>query len=113
MKLVEIAQRLGLKVEAGVDHLENEVRGGYAGDLLSCVMARAKTGDLWVTVQRHPNIVAVAVLVGLAGIVVTEGGNIEPATLERAEREGIPILVSSASAFRVVGELWDLGIRGE
>jgi len=53
------------------------------------------------------------VLVGLAGIVVTEGGNIEPATLERAEQEGVPILVSSASAFRVVGELWDLGIRGE
>ncbi|GFP20690.1 hypothetical protein HKBW3S03_02194, partial [Candidatus Hakubella thermalkaliphila] len=28
MKLIEIAQRLGPKVEAGVDHLENEVRGG-------------------------------------------------------------------------------------
>jgi len=112
MKLAEIVDRLALEVRAGANQVaEKEVTGGYACDLLSYVMARAKEGNLWLTVQGHPNIVAVASLVNLAGIVVTEGARIEPATVEKADQEGVPLLATPLTSYQLAGRLYDLGVK--
>jgi len=71
MILRDIVAQLGLQVLAGEEALDQEVTGGYIADLLSCVMAGAQPGQLWFTLQTHLNIIAVASLVGAAGIVVT------------------------------------------
>ena len=42
--------------------LTNIVENVYIGDLLSFVMANGKEGALWLTVQKHLNVVAVAEL---------------------------------------------------
>ena len=111
MKLETIVRHLALEVHSAPEKLDSDVTGGYACDLLSYVMAKAKAGDLWITVQGHPNIVAVASLIGLAGIVVAEGAKVEPATLEKAEQEGVPILTTPLPAYEVAGRLWELGVR--
>jgi hypothetical protein len=118
MKLEEIVRKLSLEVCAGADQskipgtgLDRDVTGGYACDLLSYVMAKAKEGNLWLTVQGHPNIVAVASLVGLAGIVVTEGARLDPATIEKANQEGIPILTTALTMYEAAGRLWKLGVK--
>ena len=111
MKLEGVVRQLGLEVHVSAGKLDADVTGGYACDLLSYVMAKAKAGDLWITVQGHPNIVAVGSLIGLAGIVVAEGAKVEPATLEKAEQEGVPILTSPLPAYMVAGRLWELGVR--
>jgi len=108
----DVVEQLELRVAAGENGLGREVTGGYVGDLLSWVMAKAARGNLWVTVQSHPNVVAVAVLAGISGIVVAEGARIDPATLEKATQEGIPILSSHKSSFTVVAELASLGVKG-
>jgi predicted transcriptional regulator len=96
---------------AGYD-VEREVTGGYACDLLSCVMAKARRGNVWVTIQAHPNIVAVAVLLELAAIIITEGVEPEPATLQRAQSEHVAILTTAHATFSVVAELSKLGVKG-
>ena len=111
MKLEGVVRQLGLEVHVSAGKLDADVTGGYACDLLSYVMAKAKAGDLWITVQGHPNIVAVGSLIGLAGIVVAEGAKVEPATLEKAEQEGVPILTSPLPTYAVAGRLWELGVR--
>ncbi len=111
MNLQQVVERLSLEVAAGGDRLDNEVKGGYACDLLSYVMARAREGCVWVTVQSHMNIVAVASLINLAGIVVTEGNRPDEPTLEKANAEGVPILLTSQTTYAVVGRLYELGIR--
>lgn len=111
MKLENIAQTLSLEVRAAAEKLDVDVTGGYVCDLLSYVMGKAKAGDLWITVQGHPNIVAVASLIGLSGIVVVEGSKVEPATVEKAEQEGIPILTTPLQAYEVAGKLWELGVK--
>ncbi len=113
MNLKEIADRLELEVCAGEAKLNNEVTGGYASDLLSYVMARAKEGNVWVTMQSHVNVVAVASLVNLAGVIVTEGTRPEPATLEKANQEGIPVLATPSTTYAVVGRLFEMGVRNE
>lgn len=102
---------LGLKLEAGHAGLEREVRGGYASDLLSHVMARAHEGDVWVTVQAHQNIVAVAVLLNLAGIIIAGGIEPQEDTVGKAEAEGIPLLTTGRPVFEVVGRLYAAGLR--
>ena len=37
---------------------ERDVTGGVAGDLLSCIMAEAAPGMVWVTIQVHLNVAA-------------------------------------------------------
>jgi hypothetical protein len=111
MQLDDIARRLALDVQAAPDRLSVEVSGGYACDLLSYVMANGRAGDLWITIQGHPNIVAVASLIGLAGIVVVESAKVEAATLEKAGQEGIPIFTTRERGYTIAGRLYELGVR--
>ena len=112
MILREIVEKLDLKVKAGSGKLDNEVKRGYVSDLLSDVIGNSQGGDIWVTLQIHQNIVAVASLNNLSGIVLVNGRCPEEETIQKAETEGIPILVSKLSAFEVVGRLYNLGILG-
>lgn len=108
MNLETIVQSLQLQVKAGADRLQQEVRGGYVGDLLSDVMANSREGDVWITRQIHQNIVAVASLKDLAGIVLVNGAEPAADTLEKAVGEGIPLLLSDLTAFEVAGRIFAL-----
>lgn len=111
MQLGEVARDLDLRVLAGEECLEREVTGGSVSDLLSYVMANARAGNLWVTIQVHPNIVGVAELLDLAGVVVAGGQEPEKATLEKAREQGVAILTTDEAAFAVTGRLYELGVR--
>jgi hypothetical protein len=112
MKLSDLAARLDLRVFSGEKRLERPVGGGYAGDLLSDVMAHGRKDDLWVTIQVHPNIVAVAVLKELAGIILANGREPAAETVEKAETEGVAILGTPLNAFELAGRLHEIGIKG-
>ncbi|TET78574.1 serine kinase [candidate division TA06 bacterium] len=112
MKLNEIIDKLNLEVLCGSSKLDNEVRGGYASDLLSDVIANSREGNIWVTLQIHLNIVAVASLNRVSGILLVNGRHPEEETIRKAETEGIPILVSKLPAFEIIGRLHDLGVHG-
>jgi hypothetical protein len=112
MTLNDLTAQLDLKAFTAKTPLERPVLGGYASDLLSDVIGHGRKGDLWVTMQVHPNIVAVAVLKDLAGIVLVNGREPAAETLEQAEREGIPVLGSRLGAFELVGRLYGMGVKG-
>ena len=110
MTLQEIVNELGLEVLAGESNLLRQVTGGYASDLLSCVMAGAKTGNLWVTMQGHPNVAAVASLLNLAAVVVSEGSPVDPVTIQKAEENGVVLLSTPLDTFTTVSKLAALGV---
>jgi len=110
MNVKELVERFNLQVAAGNQHLDREVKGGYCGDLLSDVMANAPIGCVWLTVQGHPNIVAVAVLREMAAVVLTGQRAPDPDTVSKAEQERIPILVWPGSAFELAGRLYAAGV---
>ena len=84
---------------------------GYTSDLLSCVMAGAARHGIWVTLQAHANIIAVAALLELDAIVVTEGAAPDKGTIAKANEEGITLLSTPKPTFYVVGKLWELGLH--
>lgn len=112
IKLQDLIEKLNLEVKSAKDHLDKEVTGGYASDLLSDVMANSKPGNIWITLQIHANIVAVASLKELAGIILVNGRAPEEDTIRKAEEEKVPILVSKLPAFELIGRLYQLGIAG-
>ena len=108
MKTEKIVQQLGLDVKCGRNHLDRKVTGGYTGDLLSDVMGNSKEEYIWITRQVHQNIVAVASLKEHAGIILINSGEPTRETLEKAESEGIPIMVSDLPAFEISGKIYNL-----
>jgi imidazolonepropionase-like amidohydrolase len=84
---------------------------GYTSDLLSCVMAGAPKQGIWVTLQAHGNIVAVAALLELSAVIISEGAMPDENTIQKANDEGVTLLSSSMSSFFIVGQLWEMGLR--
>jgi hypothetical protein len=112
MKLTQIIEKLQLEIRTGENRLDVDVTGGYASDLMSDVMANANEGDLWVTLQIHQNIVAVAVMKSLAGIILVNGREPDAETIRKGKAEEVPIMISTMPTFELVGRLFELGISG-
>jgi len=108
MKLKEIVEKLQLQILVGQDRVDTEVTGGYTSDLLSDVMANSKAGNIWITLQTHQNIIAVAKLKDLAGIIIVNNRKPEKETVQKAKEENVPLLCTGEIAFRITGKLFDL-----
>ena len=105
MKAKDLKDRLNLVLAAGEEGLDRSISGGYCGDLLSDVMANASEHNVWLTVQAHQNIVAVAVLKEIACIIITCGNRPDQATCHKADEEKIPLFLSDKSAFDLATDL--------
>jgi hypothetical protein len=112
--LPEIIQTLNLKVLTLPENLPHcSPTAGYTSDLLSCVMANAPHQGIWVTLQAHTNVVAVAALLDLCAVIITEGALPDAATIQKANEENVVLLSTARTSYNVVGKLWELGVRAE
>ncbi|MEN6357118.1 MAG: serine kinase [Armatimonadota bacterium] len=110
MLLANIAQKLNLTPINEID-ADIEVTSGYASDLLSDVLAKARNGAIWVTNQKHINIIGVAVMLNLAGVVIAGGIDPEPNTVTKAKVENVALYTTDMSLYELVGKLNEMGIR--
>jgi hypothetical protein len=114
MTLQEIIDQLGLVRLTDEKNFDEVIPGkGYTSDLLSCVMAGASHQSLWITLQAHSNIIAIAALLDLSAIIITEGAQPDEVTVAKANEQNVILLSTSENTFTVVGKLWELGIRGD
>ena len=90
--------------------LTNIVESVYIGDLLSFVMSNGKEGSLWLTVQKHINVIAVAQLNDFAGIIFVQDSYPDEDTIMKATELKIPLFISEKDAFLVAKELISLGL---
>lgn len=108
MTVKEMAQTLGLTIFTGEEGLEKEIKGGYTSDLLSDVMGYADAGYVWITLQTHKNVMAVASLKELAAVILVKGFAPDEDTAELARQEQISILGTTEQAFELSGRLYRL-----
>jgi predicted transcriptional regulator len=108
MNVAKITEALHLKVCSGEAGLQNEVIGGYASDLLSDVMGNAQAGNIWVTLQTHKNVMAIASLKDISAVVLVKGLQPDTDTLVQSNEEGIPVLSTDQDAFTIIGKLYEL-----
>lgn len=98
MTVNELCEKCGFEKVAMPDG-EKQVTGGYAGDLLSWVMGRAKEGDAWITIMSNVNIIAVAALADASCIILTEGVGIDDSVIGTAEEKGVNVLSTSLTTY--------------
>lgn len=108
MTVNDLVNALDLHIFSGENGLNNPVNGGYTSDLLSDVMGHADQGNIWITLQTHKNIMAIASLKDLAAIIVVKGFKPDADTMEKSNEEGIPILGTDMQTFETAGKVYNL-----
>jgi predicted transcriptional regulator len=108
MKVSDLVDKFELTVFSGESGLNNEISGGYVSDLLSDVMGNASENEVWITLQTHQNVLAIASLKDLAAIILVKGFEPDPEMLEKSNEEGIPVLGTKLSTFEISGMIYQL-----
>ncbi len=108
MLLSDVAKKLELTpVTEDIDY-SRDVNDCYIGDLLSWVMSKAQSGNLWITVMTNINIIAVATLTDVSCIVVPENIVVDEGTVKKANMQGINIFSSPKTSYQLAKELGEL-----
>ena len=107
MTVKDIIERLDLNC-LNEANLDAEVSGAYASDLLSDVMGNARSGQVWITMQTHKNVTAIASLKDIPAVIIVRDGVPDDDMLEHAKDEDICLLVSKDATFEVCGKLFEL-----
>lgn len=111
MTVKNVAERLGVKFYTCENLAEKRnVEGCYIGDLLSLVMSKVETDNIWITIQTNINIVAVAALTEASCVLITEGFVPDKATIEKAEEQEIIILGGDITAYEAACKLSQMGV---
>ena len=108
MKVKELVEKLNLKVLSGEKGLDREIDGCYISDLLSDVMGNAMEGNIWITLQTHKNVMAVASLKELACIILVKNLVPNDETIEQSNDEDLPILQTSLPTYEIAGLVYNL-----
>lgn len=108
MKVQELVDKLGLKVLAGESGLDREIDGCYISDLLSDVMGNAQEGNIWITLQTHKNVMAVASLKEMSCVILVKDLGANEDTINQSNEEGLPILQTSMPTFEIAGLVYNL-----
>ncbi|MDK2977541.1 MAG: hypothetical protein PWP52_255 [Bacteroidales bacterium] len=106
MKISDIVEQFNLEVFSGKEGLAREVKGGYVSDLLSDVMGNSKEGQLWITLQTHKNVMAIASLKDLAAVILVKSFKPNEDTVKQSELEGVPILGTTENTFEITGKIF-------
>ena len=101
-----LVDKLALTVHTGESLLDRKVSGGYTADLLSNVMAGAKEGQVWITVQMHQNVVAVASLLNLAAIIIAGTDKPSEEVFKKAVEHDVIIITTPKDSFSIAGQIY-------
>ena len=104
MTIENFAHQLEFKVLC-MPSPEKEVDGVYIGDLLSWVMGKAESGNVWITIMSNINIVAVASLTDVSAILVTENVVLDDEIIKTATEKGINILSTALSSYEAATKI--------
>ena len=108
MKVIDLITELNLKVFTAETGLENKMTGGYVSDLLSDVMGNAKEGQVWITLQNHMNVIAIASLKDLPCVIFVKGIIPPPQVVNKAIEEEIALLGSNDRTFELAGKIYQI-----
>ena len=109
MDVAEICKALELDVVHPGDGAR-EIKGVIVGDLLSNIMGDARENWVWVTIQIHMNVAAVAVLKEMPMIILSCNRSPQDDMAEKCREENIALVTTHLSSYEVCCRLCSLGI---
>ena len=112
MKLSEIRDILDAEVLVGDECMDVEVKGAFAADLLSDVLAFAKEGAMLITGTTNPQVIRTAEMLELIGIVFARGKKPDLESINLAQIKKVPLLSTRYIMFETCGRLFKNGLVG-
>ena len=113
MTAASLARLLEVKNLTPSCTMDRQITCGGVCDLLSWMLAHGRKGMAWITVQTHLNVIAVAVLKGMAAVILPEGLVMDETVLKKAVEEGILVLSTPLTAYEVCAKMVSAGIPGK
>jgi len=112
MRLSEIKDHLQAKVLWGEQYLNIEVYNACGAELMSDILADAKTNAVLLTGLIHRQIIQTAGMAEFAAIIFVRGKLPSQNVIELAKREKIPLLMTKYPLYETCGILYQAGLRG-
>ena len=108
MKVSTLTQTLNLRQLTAFGTHDEEFMHGFACDLLSEVIGSAPDKSVWITVQTHKNVIAIASLRELSAVILASGHLPDQETIEAANKENVLLLSSTLDTFTLAGNIFSL-----
>lgn len=112
VRLAEIRDILNAQVIAGEDKLDIEIMTAFGADLMSDVLAFARSGCLLITGLSNPQAVRTAYALDISAILVCRGKALTDKFVDISRELNIPILWTQYIMFEVCGKLYQEGLIG-
>ncbi len=112
MTLAEVRDLLEAKIVVGDEKLETVVRTAFGADLMSDVLAFARSGCLLITGLSNVQAIRTAYALDIAAIVICRGKALNDKFVEIASELGIPVLWTPFIMFEACGRLYREGLTG-
>lgn len=103
MKLDTIINKLNIEVLTNTDIEKLEINKGLVGDLLSYILSKGTEDTVWLTIQRHINIIAVASSVEIPAIIVCDDIRPDQKVIDAAIENEIVLMTTKYDAFTASG----------
>ena len=112
MKLNEIKEILNATVICGDDKLDYEVSSAFASDMMSDVLAYAKTDSVLLTGLVNPQTIRTALMLDMKGVVFVRAKKLTDDVITLANESGIVVLSTDLRMFETCGKLYAKGLKG-
>ncbi|MCA1917792.1 MAG: hypothetical protein LDL38_00180 [Flavobacterium piscis] len=113
MLLKEIKEILNCTNYTDSNLLEKEINFCYATDMMSDVLKSCKTGSLLITGLVNQQVIQVAEIMDLSGIVFVSGKKPSDEMIKSIEKKNIPLLSTDLHMYEACGKLYQKGLKQE
>lgn len=107
MTVKELSEKLSLTA-INEDDTSRIVNGAYTGDLLSWVMGKAKSDNVWITIMSNVNVIAVASLCDVSMVILSENSTLDEDAADKVKSQGINVYSSEMTSFELCGKIYSL-----
>jgi predicted transcriptional regulator len=93
--------------------LNREIEYCYATDMMSDVLKSCKISSLLITGLVNQQVIQVAEIMDLRGIIFVSGKEPSPEIIQNAKEKNLPMLTTEKHLFETCGILYSSGLRGK
>ena len=112
MKLREIKEILDAEVICGDELLEKEVSSAFGSDMMSDVLAYAKSDSVLLTGLVNPQTIRTALMLDMEAIVFVRAKKLTDDVVSLARESGIAVMSTECRMFETCGKLYQKGLKG-
>ncbi len=110
MKIVDILAICEGKLLTPDVDVSSEIKGGFAGDLMSDVLASIQAESALITGLCNPQVVRTALIADVRLIIFARGKKPGEDILNLANDEGMPVIASPLGLYQISGRLAQAGL---